>query len=332
MFIDNVKIKGRAVLAPMAGVTDQAYREICMRMGAAYSVTEMVSAKAVQYNYRKSSEIAALSDSVRPAAIQIFGDDPVVMALSAKKLMEYSPDIIDINMGCPMPKVAGNNSGAALMRRPDLCGAIVASIKKSVEVPVTVKIRSGWDENSINAVEVAQACEAGGAAAVTIHGRTRAQMYTGHADWGIIRQVKQSVKIPVIGSGDVDSPQSAAAMLEETGCDLVMVGRAAQGNPWLFREINAWLEHEVLLPAPVLSERIAMIKRHITALCQDKGEDRGMREARKHVAWYLHGMRGAADFRRRAGELKTMEDLDLLMKDVYTENLEEKIELTEQGA
>lgn len=319
--VGNLTFRGRAVLAPMAGVTDYAFREICMALGAAYCVTEMVSAKAVQYQDRKSAEIAVLSEEARPTGIQIFGDDPVVLALAAKKLMEYRPEAIDINMGCPVPKVAGNRSGSALMRNPDLCGAIVASVSAAVDVPVTVKIRKGWDEEHVNAVEVAKICEQAGAAAVAVHGRTKTQMYTGQADWSIIRDVKQALHIPVIGNGDITNAETAAAMLEETGCDLVMVARGAQGNPWIFREINALIENGGSLPPPTLSERIAMIKKHIDAVCAEKGEDRGMREARKHVAWYLTGMRGAADFRRRAGMLTKPEDLDLLLHDVYAENL-----------
>lgn len=314
-------------MAPMAGVTDFSYRKICTEMGAAYTVTEMVSAKAVQYNYRKSAEIAVLDDAGRPAAIQIFGDDPVVMALSAKKLMEYKPDAIDINMGCPVPKVAGNNSGSALMKNPDLCGVIVASVCRAVDVPVTVKMRKGWDESRVNAVEVAKVCEQAGAAAVCVHGRTKTQMYTGTADWDIIKQVKQAVNIPVIGNGDVTDAASAQKMLETTGCDLVMVGRGALGNPWVFREINAYLsESGIVIPPPGIAERVVTIKKHIEALCERKGEGRGMREARKHVAWYFHGLHGAADFRRRAGELCTMEDLDFLLRDVYSGNQPEKLE------
>lgn len=322
--IGKIKLTGKAVLAPMAGVTDYAFRDICMKMGACYCVTEMISAKAVQYNYRKSAEIAVLSPAARPTAIQIFGDDPVVLALSAKRLMEYEPEAIDINMGCPVPKVAGNRSGSALMKNPDLCGAIVASVSAAVDVPVTVKIRKGWDEAHVNAVEVAKICEQAGAAAVAVHGRTKTQMYTGEADWDIIRQVKQALTIPVIGNGDITSAPKAAQMLEETGCDLVMVARGAEGNPWIFREINALLEQGILLPPPTLAQRIAMIKTHIDAVCADKGEDRGMREARKHVAWYLTGMRGAAEFRRRAGMLTQLADLDLLLRDVYQENLAEE--------
>lgn len=318
--IGSMKIEGRVALAPMAGVSDRAYRGICAQLGAAYTVTEMVSAKAVQYGDVKTLSIAGLDDVARPAGIQIFGDEPEVMALAAQKLMQHHPDFIDINMGCPVPKVAGNNSGSALMRNPGLCGAIVASVSRAVDVPVTVKIRKGWDLEHVNAAEVARICEASGAAAVCVHGRTKAQMYTGEADWDIIREVKHAVSIPVIGNGDVTSAVAAAAMLEQTGCDFVMVGRAAQGNPWVFREIHAYLEHGMIWPPPTLSERIVMIRKHIGALCADKGEDRGMREARKHVAWYLHGMRGAADFRRQAGQLTTLLELDSLLQRVYEEN------------
>lgn len=321
--IGTMKLTGKAVLAPMAGATDYAYRKLCMEMGAAYCVTEMVSARAIHYQDRKSNEIAALDDTARPTAIQIFGDDPVIMALCAKKLMDHRPDVIDINMGCPVPKVAGNNSGSALMKNPDLCGSMVAAVKNAVDVPVTVKIRKGWNDQQVNAVEVAQCCEAAGAAAVAVHGRTKQQMYTGQADWHIIRDVKRAVRIPVIGNGDVTSAREAADMLEMTGCDLVMVGRGALGNPWIFREINAYLqENTTLLPPPSLAERLLVIRRHIEALCAQKGEGRGMREARKHVGWYLHGMHGAAAFRRSAGTLNTLADLDRLLTQVWTTSQE----------
>lgn len=329
--IGNVEINGRAFLAPMAGVTDLAYRRICTNMGAAYSVTEMLSSKAVQYGDKKTKGLAELDDIARPVGLQIFGDEPDTMAFAASELMEFSPDIIDINMGCPVPKIAGNNSGSALMKNPELCGEIVAEIVKKVDVPVTVKIRKGWDEDSVNAVEVAKICEAAGAAAICVHGRTKAQMYTGNADWQIIKDVKSAVKIPVIGNGDVVDANSACRMLDETGCDFIMVGRGALGNPWVFREINAYLtERCTILPPPTISEKIIGIKKHIDLLCEYKGEDKGMREARKHVAWYIHGVRNAAEFRRRSGELCTLSDLDRLLADIYETNkdvgLEERIE------
>ncbi len=321
MKIGDIEIRGKAVLAPMAGVTDLAYRHICMGMGASLCVTEMVSAKAMQFGDRKSMDIAALEDASRPTAIQIFGDDPSVMAAAARKLMVNNPDAIDINMGCPVPKIAGNNSGAALMKRPEVCGEIVNAVSEAVSVPITVKIRAGWDSDSINAVEIARICEDAGAAAITVHGRTKTQMYSGKADWEIIKAVKSAVSVPVIGNGDVTDAQSACLMLDRTGCDMVMVGRAALGNPWIFREISAYLtESCTILPPPAISERIVVIKRHMDMLCARKGENRGMREARKHVAWYFRGLRGAADFRRRAGELSKLGDLDILLRDVYAAN------------
>lgn len=326
MRIGEIEIKGKAALAPMAGVTDLAYRRICSSMGAAYTVTEMVSSKAVQYNHRKTGDIAELEDCARPTAIQIFGDDPIIMSLAAKKLMDFHPDVMDINMGCPVPKVVGNNSGSALMKNLDLCGTIVSNVvreMKAYNVPVTVKIRKGWDESHVNAVEIARVCEQAGAAAICVHGRTKTQMYAGKADWSIIKAVKDAVKIPVIGNGDVVDAQSASKLLDETGCDMVMVGRGALGNPWIFRQINAYLtESCTMLPPPGIAERIVTIKKHMDLLCESKGEGRGMREARKHVAWYFHGLHGAADFRRRAGELCTLKDLDMLLKDVYESNEE----------
>ena len=282
-----------------------------------------MSARAIQYGDRKTAEIADMSRDRRPVFLQIFGEDPEVMALAARHLLEYRPDGIDINMGCPVPKVAGNGAGSALMKDPDRCARIVSAVKGAVNVPVTVKMRKGWDREHVNAVKVAWLCEAAGADAVCIHGRTREQMYQGQADWEVIRQVKEAVSIPVIGNGDVTDAQSACRLLEETGCDLVMVGRGALGNPWVFRQINAYLTDSCrILPPPGLAERIVTMRKHIGLLCDNKGEARGMREARKHVGWYLHGMRGAAEFRRRSGELCTLADLDLLLRDVYQANME----------
>ena len=323
--IGNVEIEGRAVLAPMAGVTDAAYRRLCREMGAAYAITEMVSAKALQYQDKKTDQIADLSSDNRPVFLQLFGDDPFTLGLAAEKALKYGPDGIDLNMGCPVPKVAGNGAGSALMKSPEKCGAIVAAVKKRSGLPVTVKLRMGWDKEHVNALEVAKRCEEAGADAVCVHGRTRDQMYQGEADWEIIKKVKAALSIPVIGNGDVTGPQSACLMLEQTGCDLVMVGRAALGNPWVFRQINYYLTDSCrILPAPGLSERLLVMKRHIDSLCEEKGESRGMREARKHGGWYLHGLKGAADFRRRAGELCTLEDLDRLIEAIYRRNLPEE--------
>lgn len=317
MKIGNLTLPGQVFLAPMAGVTDQAFREICSRFGASYVITEMVSAKALQFQDKKSRELMVISDKERPCGIQIFGSEPKTMALAAEKCMEFQPDAIDINMGCPAPKVSNTGSGSALMKNPSLCGEIVAAVKHAVPVPVTVKIRKGWDSSSINAVEIAKICEASGADAITVHGRTRAEMYAPPADWEIIRQVKNSVKIPVIANGDITNAASAAKCLSLTGCDGLMIGRGALGNPWVFQQIHAYLTDECrILPPPGIHQRLLVMMQHIQRSCELKSEKAAMREARKHVAWYLKGMRGAASFRKRAGELCTLDDLALLCRDV----------------
>ncbi len=322
MKIGNVTINGPAVLAPMAGVADRAFRELCVSFGASYVVSEMVSAKGLEYHNQKTGELMELSGIERPAGIQLFGSDPQTMARAAASAMSCSPDIIDINMGCPAPKVANNGCGSALMKTPELCGRIVEAVKAAVPVPVTVKIRKGWDAESVNAVEVAKICADSGADAIAVHGRTREQMYQPYADWDIIAQVKKAVGIPVIGNGDVDSAQKAAQLLEQTGCDLVMVGRAALGNPWIFSQINAYLTDSCrIIPPPGIHERMLVMAKHIRRICELKGEAHGMREARKHAGWYLHGLKNAAEFRRRAGTLETLAQLDELIKDIILANL-----------
>ena len=324
--IGSLTIEGYAALAPMAGVTDQPYRTLCRRHGAAYVVTEMISSRALQFQDKKSIRLMTLAENEHPAAIQIFGDDPAVMAEAAKKAAAFSPEMIDINMGCPAPKIANSGSGSALMKSPALCGEIVRAVKNAVDLPVTVKIRKGWSRDSVNAVEVAQICEENGADAICVHGRTRDEMYTPPADWDIIRQVKESVSVPVIGNGDVYSTQDAARMLETTRCDLVMIGRGALGNPWIFSQINAYLQNScTLLPPPGLSTRMLTLLQHIRALCDYKGEYIGMREARKHVGWYVKGLRGAAEFRRRGGYLETYDQLVALVGEILEANREEDL-------
>lgn len=322
--IGNIELVGKALLAPMAGVTDAAYRQICRDMGAACTYTEMISSKAVEYGDKRTLLLADLSRDKRPVFLQLFGDSPETLALAAERMARLGPDGIDLNMGCPVPKIAGNGAGSALMKEPKKCGEIVKAVRCKVDLPVTVKLRAGWDQEHKNAVETAKYCEEAGAAAICVHGRTREQMYHGQADWEIIRQVKEAVSVPVIGNGDVTGAQSACQLLEQTGCDLVMVGRGALGNPWVFQEINAYLTESCrILPPPGIAQRIVVIRRHIGLMCEYKGEDRAMREARKHVGWYIHGLRGAADFRRRAGELSTLHDLDMLLKDLYLQNRED---------
>lgn len=308
--IGGVPLKSHAVLAPMAGVSDRAYRELCVRFGAAYCVSEMVSSKALSFNSKKSEELMEISDLERPCGIQIFGDDPKCMADAAKHALENKPDIIDINMGCPAPKISSNGSGSALMKNPRLCGEIVKAVTAVTDIPVTVKIRKGWDDDSVNAVEVAKICESAGAAAITVHGRTRQQYYKPPVDYDIIRAVRESVSVPVIANGDIDSAERAKKVMDITGCDLVMIGRATLGNPWIFSQINAYLENpNVKIHTPDLEERLGVIIEHIGKMVEYKGEHMAMLQARKLVVGYFKGMKGAAALRNEAGKIKTLDDL-----------------------
>ncbi len=320
MFIGNVEIKGYAALAPMAGVADRAFRQMCVDHGAAYTVGEMVSAKGLTFGDRKSKELLVLDDAARPSAVQLFGDDPDTMAQAAKMALEVKPDIIDINFGCPAPKIAGNHCGSALLREPQLCGDIVRAVANAVDVPVTAKIRKGYNKGDDVAVEVALACEAGGAAAVTVHGRTRDQMYAPPVDIDCIRRVKEAVHIPVIGNGDIYTAADAARMYEQTGCDLVMVGRGALGAPWLFTEINALLGEERTLPPPPLSRRMALLFKQTSMAVELKGEKVALLEARKHAAWYMRGLKGAAALRSACGTITTLDELAHLCARVIQEN------------
>lgn len=308
--IGGVPLKSHAVLAPMAGVSDRAYRELCVRFGAAYCVSEMVSSKALSFNSKKSEELMEISDLERPCGIQIFGDDPKCMADAAKHALENKPDIIDINMGCPAPKISSNGSGSALMKNPRLCGEIVKAVTAVTDIPVTVKIRKGWDDDSVNAVEVAKICESAGAAAITVHGRTRQQYYKPPVDYDIIKAVRESVSVPVIANGDIDSAERAKEVMDITGCDLVMIGRATLGNPWIFSQINAYLENSnVKIHTPDLEERLGVMIEHIGKMVEYKGEHMAMLQARKLVVGYFKGMKGAAALRNEAGKIKTLDDL-----------------------
>lgn len=319
MKIGNVEIKKKAVLAPMAGVSDRAFREICTSFEAGYTVTEMVSSNGISYLNKKTIDLMTISDKERPCGIQIFGYEPNIMAEAAKFAESQNPDIIDINMGCPAPKVNKSGGGAILLKEPRRCYDIVNAVKNTVSVPVTVKIRKGWDDNSVNAVEIASACEAAGADAITIHGRTREQMYKPPVDLEIIKRVKEAVNIPVIGNGDIFSAEDAINMLEKTGCDLIMVGRGAIGNPFIFQEIECVLKGEDYTK-PSFQERIDIMSEHIFKMCEYKGEYIGMKEARRHICMYLKGIQNAGQFKSDACKLATLEEYKCFVDKLLNHN------------
>ena len=322
MKIGNIEINSRsAALAPMAGVADRAFRELCVRYGATYVVSEMVSSKGLTMCDRKSKKLLYLSEEERPAAAQIFGSDPKIMAESAVSYLAYKPDVIDINMGCPAPKIAGNGGGSALMKNPQLAEEIMRAVKEAVDIPVTVKFRLGWDADSINCIEFAQRAQRAGMDAITLHGRTRQQMYAPPVDRKMIAEVKRNIDIPLIANGDIVDGITAAQMIEETGCDYLMVGRGALGRPWVFSQITAYLEHEVILPEPPVSERMRVMVEHIKKICEYKGERIGIREARKHAAWYIKGIHGAAAYRQQVGMLESIEQLEELAFNIVRENM-----------
>ncbi|MEE0947024.1 MAG: tRNA dihydrouridine synthase DusB [Acutalibacteraceae bacterium] len=313
MKIGNLQIGGFACLAPMAGVADRAMREICIEFGAGYTVGELTSAKGVSRGDKKSQTLLYCGEKERPFASQLFGSDPVSMGEAAKRAEELSPDFIDINMGCPAPKVAGHGGGSALMKNPVLAGQIISAVVEAVNIPVTVKMRSGWDNDSLNAVEIAKIAEQCGASAVTVHGRTRTQMYAPPVNIDIIAQVKKAVNIPVIANGDITDFASAKEMKEKTGCDYLCVGRGAMGNPFVFSQINAGFSGEEI-PVFSLEERLNVFRKQVALMIEYKGERTAFLESRKHASWYIKGIRGAAGLRRMCGEISSIEDIDRIIE------------------
>lgn len=315
--IGNVVLDNPIILAPMAGVTDLPFRLLCREMGAGLVCMEMVSAKAIYYHNKNTESLMEIHPEEVPASLQLFGSEPDILGEMAKQIEERPFAILDFNMGCPVPKVVNNGEGSALMKNPALAEKIFKSLVKSTKKPVTVKIRKGFQENKVNAVEIAKIAEACGVAAIAVHGRTREQYYSGKADWDIIGAVKAAVKIPVIGNGDVDSPQAAKAMLEQTGCDGVMIGRAAQGNPWIFRETAAFLETGEIPNPPTREEKKALILRHAALQMEYKGEYTAVREMRKHLAWYTTGLPHSARFRQMINSMEHMEELIAGVEEIF---------------
>lgn len=309
MKIGKVELESNILLAPMAGVTDKAFRMIVKPFGPALMYTEMVSGKGLFYKSKKTADLLTADESEKPVAVQIFGHDADIMAEISNSALEYGAAVIDINMGCPAPKIVNNGDGCALMKSPETAAKVISAVCRAVDVPVTVKFRAGWDDKSINAVEFAKIAEQSGASAVTVHGRTREQFYSGTADLDIIKAVKVAVKIPVIGNGDIIDGGSAAHMLEYTGCDGIMVGRAAEGNPWIFKEISAYLKDGTVLPPPDLDERREVALKHLGLLVEFKGEHRGVLEGRKHMAWYFKGVSGGAVLRTALNKAQKYDEM-----------------------
>jgi len=317
--IGQVKIEKTAALAPMASVADKAYRVMAKEFGAAYCVGEMASCKGLCYSDKKTAALLTVTEAERPMAVQLFGAEPEFMYKAAKIAEQYKPDIIDINAGCPMPKIVTGGAGSALMKTPELFGELIKAAVSATDLPVTVKIRKGWDNDHVNAAELARIAERSGAAAIAVHGRTKEQLYSGKADWDIIKAVKNSVSIPVIGNGDVSSPEDCERMYEYTNCDLVMIGRGSYGRPWLFGQIRDYFEGRLVRSEPDINEKLSIMRRHIGLLVDDKGERTGMKEARRQAAWYIKGISGAARFRNLFGSMNTLADLDNLIRQIKGE-------------
>lgn len=317
--IGGLRIPGRVFLAPMAGVTDTVYRRICRRWGAALTYTEMVSAKGLYYNDKKTKDLTEIDG--HPCAVQIFGSDSAVMAEIVPKVLESGCDMIDINMGCPAPKIAGNGDGSALMKNPALMGEIMRSVAEASPLPVTAKIRKGWSASSINAVECAKILEANGAAAIAVHGRTREEYYSGTADWDIIRDVKRAVSVPVIGSGDIWTAGDAVRMLEYTGCDAVMIARGAEGNPFIFKQANELLETGRITFEPSPAQRLEQCLEHVRALVEAKGEARGIKESRKHTAWYIKGLPGASKLKGKVFTISEFAVMETVLREYINQLL-----------
>lgn len=319
MKFKNIITPNDVFLAPMAGITDLPFRLICKEFGAGMVYTEMVSAKGLFYDSDKSKILLAVEEAEHPVGAQLFGSDPKILSEMAKVVCESDIDFIDINMGCPVPKITKNGEGSALLKNPELIGEIVYAVAHAIDKPLTVKIRKGFDDTNINAVEVAKIIEQAGASLLTIHGRTREQFYSGTADWDIIKKVKEAVQIPVVGNGDITKPEDTKRMMELTGCDGVLIARAAQGNPWIFKRTNHYLATGEILPEPTLEERIPVILKHAEMLIKHKGDFTGVREMRTHLTSYVKGIHGATGFRRRLTAVETLDDIKYLLEEIQKE-------------